>query len=37
MSLVLQKTCCLSQVLKTQRLVQETNEEKLFIRSQQIA
>ena len=33
MSLVLQETCCSSQVLKTWRLVQETSEEKLFIKS----
>ena len=36
MGLVLQETCCSSQVLKTWRLVQETNEEKLFIKSRQI-
>ena len=33
MSLVLQEICCLGQVLKTWRLVQETSEEKLFIKS----
>ena len=37
MGLVLQETCCSSQVLKTWRLVQETSEEKLFIKSRQIA
>ena len=31
------ETCYLSQVLKTWRLVQEISEEKLFIRSRQIA
>ena len=35
--LVLQETCCSSQVLKTRRLVQETSKEKLFIKSRQIA
>ena len=37
MNLILQKTCCSSQVLKTWSLVQETSEEKPFIKSQQIA
>ena len=37
MDLVLQETCRSSQVLKTWRLVLETSEEKLFIKSQQIA
>ena len=36
MGLVFQETCCSSQVLKTQRLVQETSKEKLFIKSRQI-
>ena len=36
MGLVLQETYYSSQVLKTWRLVQETSEEKLFIKSQQI-
>ena len=36
MGLVLQETCCSSQVLKTWKFVQETSEEKLFIKSQQI-
>ena len=37
MDLVFQETCRSSQVLKTWRLVQETNEKKLFIKSRQIA
>ena len=37
MGLVLQETCCSSPVLKTWKLVQETSEEKLFTKSQQIA
>ena len=37
MSLVLQETCCSSQVLKTWKLVQETSEEMMFIKSWQIA
>ena len=37
MGLVLQETCCSSQVLKTWRLIQETSEEKLLINSWQIA
>ena len=37
MSLVFQETCCSSQVLKTWKLIQETSEEKLFIKSWQIA
>ena len=36
MSLVLQEICS-SEVLKTLRLVQETSEENLFIKSRQIA
>ena len=37
MDLLLQKACCSSQVLKIWKLVQETSEEKLFIKSRQIA
>ena len=37
MGLVLHETCCSSQVLKTWRLVQETSEENMFIKSRQIA
>ena len=37
MGLVLKEICCSSQVLKTWRLVQEINEEKLFIKSWLIA
>ena len=37
MGLVLQEICCSSQVLKTWRLVYETSEEKLFIKSSYIA
>ena len=37
MCLIFQETCCLSLVLKPWRLDQETNEEKLFIKSGQIA
>ena len=37
MGLELQETCCSSQVLKIWTLVQETSEEKLFIKSRQIA
>ena len=37
MGLVLQETCYSSQALKTWKLVQETSEEKLFIKSRQIA
>ena len=37
MGLVLQETCCSNKVLKTWRLVQETSEETLFIKSRQIA
>ena len=37
MGLVLQETCCSSQVLTTRRLIKETSEEKLFIKSRQIA
>ena len=37
MSLVLQETCCSSLVLKPWRLDQETSEEKLFIKTGQIA
>ena len=33
MGLVLQETCCSSQVLKTWRLFLETSKEKLFIKS----
>ena len=36
MGLVLHETCCSSQVLKTWRLVQETSEENMFIKSRQI-
>ena len=35
MSLVLQETCCSSQVLKPWRLDQEKIEEKLFIKARQ--
>ena len=35
--LVLQETCYSSQILETWRLVQETSEEKLFIKSWLIA
>ena len=35
MGLVLQETCCSSQVLKPWKSGQETNEEKLFIKSRQ--
>ena len=37
MGFVLQETCCSSQILKAWWLVQETSEEKLFIKSRQIA
>ena len=37
MGLVLQETCCLGQVLNPWRLDQETSEEKLFTKFQQIA
>ena len=37
MGLELQETCYSSQVLKTWKLVKETNEEKLFIKSLQMA
>ena len=37
MGLVLQETCCSSQLLKTWRLIQETSEEELFSKSQQVA
>ena len=33
MDLKFQETCSSSQVLKIQRLIQETNKEKLFIKS----
>ena len=36
MCLILQETCCLSQVLKPWRLNQETSEEGLFIKARQI-
>ena len=37
MCLILQETCCLSLVLKSWRLDQETSQEKLFIKVGQIA
>ena len=37
MCLILQETCCSSLVLKPLRLDQETSEEKLFIKVEQIA
>ena len=37
MGLVLQESCCLSKVLKTWRLIEETSEKKLFIKSWWIA
>ena len=36
MCLILQETCCSSQVLKLSRLDQETSEEGLFIKAEQI-
>ena len=37
MCLILQETCCSSLVLKPWRLDQETSEEKMFIKAEQIA